>query len=137
MAGAAALEGCPGRVREEGRNLRGVRRPAGFVYDGRGAGLNLPSPVVIPPTAAAADPEPPMGGFLREVTADAIGLGREAILIVRSLFRRPSYRKISMLSKSETVIKKSTPTYLQFFRVLFEVLLGDNFIFFRLVGRVI
>ena len=78
MVTPAALEGCP--VRDAGRSLRGVRRPAGFVYDGRGAGLNLPSPVS-PLEVAEADPEP-MGGFLKELLADAIGLGREAILIV-------------------------------------------------------
>ena len=74
----AALEGCP--VRDAGRNLRGVRRPAGFVYDGRGAGLNFPSPESTL-VAADADPEP-TGGFLKELLVDAIGLGREAILIV-------------------------------------------------------
>ena len=78
-------------MREAGRNLRGVRRPAGFVYDGRGAGLNLPSPESTL-VAADADP-PPIGGFLKELLADAAGLGSEAILIVCSLFRRPSYRK--------------------------------------------
>ena len=85
MATPAALDGYP--VREAGRNLRGVRRPAGFVYDGRGAGLNLPSPES---PLAAADADPPIGGFLKELLVDAIGLGREAILIVYSLFRSPS-----------------------------------------------
>ena len=78
-------------MRDAGRNLRGVRRPAGFVYDGRGAGLNFPSPESTL-VAADADPEP-TGGFLKELLVDAIGLGSEAILIVCSLFRSPSYRK--------------------------------------------
>ena len=74
----AALEGYP--VREAGLNLRGVRRPAGFVYDGRGAGLNFPSPES-PLAAADADPEP-TGGFLKELLAVVLGLGRDAIFIV-------------------------------------------------------
>ena len=78
MATPEALDGCP--VRDAGLNLRGVRRPAGFVDVGMGAGMNFPSPVS-PLEVAEAEPEP-IGGFLKELFADTIGLGKEAIFIV-------------------------------------------------------
>lgn len=135
--------------RDAGRSFKGVFNPEGFEEDpGIAAGLNLPRPLDAEKAAVSSWFTVAIffisGGFEADifVCCETAGLGSVAILIICSLCRRPSYlgqnnndENLDQLSKRESFVEQSG-AYLQLFGVLFEVLLGQDFVGFivRLVA---